>query len=307
MASMLPLMASAVWLARAPLPEPRAGLLQASYGRRLLVAGGTFWRDGSKIWSSRTDFFDPHTNTWSAGPPLPNPRADSAVVTTGDEILIIGGSSDNQALADVLAFTKGRWEQRPAMRLPRPRSYPAAAVVGSRIFVFGGVARPGDFNTITEDVLCQDWNKPGEWRKVSHMPSPLRSLAAVAVIGEHVYLFGGVTPAGDGIRNLAETWMFDAASLKWQRLRDSPDANRAWAAAVRGDSILLLGGYTSDFSRQVLEYSPASDQWSLRDNLTLPRGLVDARFTRIESKLYVTGGESGMRIRSGETWEGTLP
>ena len=82
------------WHSRAPLPEPRAGLLHAVVDGKLLAAGGAYWKDNQKIWSRRMDLYDPATNSWSPGASMPHTRADSASVVTGDEILFLGGSSD---------------------------------------------------------------------------------------------------------------------------------------------------------------------------------------------------------------------
>lgn len=299
---------SSVWTVRAPLPEPRAGLLQAAVGRRLLVAGGTYWLGERKIWSARTDFFEPATNSWQAGPSLPSPRADSAVVTVSGEVFVIGGSSEGTALDDVIVFSDGKWKALPAMRLPQPRTYPVAASIGSRLYVFGGMSRPGDFKTINDEVLVWDVTKPRDgWRSVSKMPPPRRSNFGSAVQDGKVWIFGGVTVGGGGtIRNLDESWSFDPTGGEWRSARAAPVANRAWAAVSHGSDILLLGGYTTEFANQVLRFSPGPSSWVIEPRAALPHGLADARFSWIGKKLYVTGGESGNRIRSGATWEGAF-
>src|SRR3954470_18938990 len=150
-----------IWQARAPLAEPRAALLHANVGNRLLVAGGTQWKNDRKLWSTRCDFFDPLTNSWSAGPPLPMPRADSPVAEANGEFLFFGGTSDGNALDDVLAFDGVRWRGRPEMRLPAPRSYAQAAAVGRRIYLFGGLEKAGDIATARRNVWMWNLDQPG--------------------------------------------------------------------------------------------------------------------------------------------------
>ena len=81
-----------------------------------------------------------------------------------------------------------------------------------------------------------------------------------------------------------------------------PVATRAWAAVAVQNSILLLGGYTDRFVATVLNFSPRSKK--MQHSGRLPHGLADARFLQIGERLYVTGGESGMKVRSPGTWEG---
>jgi N-acetylneuraminic acid mutarotase len=292
-----------IWQSRASLPDPRAALLHAAVNGRLLAAGGTHWKDERKLWSTRCDFFDPQTNAWLPGPPLPMPRADSPSLEVKGEFLFFGGTSEGRVLDDVLAFDGKQWKDRPEMRLPAPRSYSQVALVGQRIYVFGGLEKAGDIKTATRDIWM--WNldeADAGWHRISQMPEPARSNYAFAVIDGKAYLFGGVTPTKDGFRNLSECWSYDFARNAWSSLPNVPEATRAWAATVWNGSIFILGGYTNDFARAILQFSPNSGEMTYVGDL--PRGLADVRFVVIDNSLYVTGGESGNKVRSGETWQG---
>ena len=65
-------------------------------------------------------------------------------------------------------------------------------------------------------------------------------------------------------------------------------------------AILLLGGYTEQFEATVLSYSPKSRSFTYSGSL--PKGIADVSFLAIDKAPYVTGGESGAKIRLGETW-----
>jgi serine/threonine-protein kinase PknK len=292
-----------VWESQSPLPEPRAALLHAVVDGRLLAAGGTLWKQDRKLWSTRCDFFDPRTNTWRTGPPLPAPRADSAVIETAGEFLFIGGTSDGRVLDDVLVYSGTGWRSRPEMRLPAPRSYAQAALVGRRIYLFGGLEKAGEIGSANRDVWMWNLDKPGGgWRHVSTMPEPARSNYAFAVLNGKAYIFGGVAPDGAAFRNLSESWSYDLNTNEWSPLPTVPIATRAWSAAVWQNSILLLGGYTDQFAASILSFSPDSRDFIYAGDL--PEGLADARFLSIGGSLYVTGGESGVKIRSAYTWSG---
>lgn len=301
----LSLMFELIWHAKAPLPEPRAALLHAVVDGRLLTAGGTYWKDERKHWSTRCDFFDPKTNRWSPGPSLPEGRADSAMVEVDGSFLFLGGTSDGRVLNDVLAWDGRQWASRPEMRLPAPRSYAQAALIHRRIYLFPGLESAGDIASARREVWMWNLDEPrAGWREVTQIPEPARSNYAFAVLDGKAWLFGGVAPDGSGYRNLAEVWSYDSATNKWSRLPDAPQATRAWAAAVRNGKILLLGGYTDQFAAAVYAFQPHSREFKRLGDL--PRGLADARFLSLGEQLLVTGGESGVKIRSGDTWAGTF-
>lgn len=65
-------------------------------------------------------------------------------------------------------------------------------------------------------------------------------------------------------------------------------------------AILLLGGYTEQFEATVLSYSPKSRSFTYSGSLS--KGIADVSFLAIDKDPYVTGGESGAKIRLGETW-----
>jgi N-acetylneuraminic acid mutarotase len=300
----MPLAFQVVWQSQSPLPEPRAALLHAVVDGRLLAAGGTLWKDDRKLWSARCDVFDPRTNTWSAGPPLPMPRADSAAVEVDGETLFFGGTSEGRALDDVLAYGKNGWSSKPEMRLPAARSYAQAALAGRRVYLFGGLAKTGEIGSASRDVWMWDLDNPGVWRHVSTMPEPARSNYAFASLNGKAYVFGGVAPDGPGFRNLSDSWAYDFDRNEWSPLPAVPTATRAWSAVVWQDSIWLLGGYTDQFATSILRFSPHLGGFHYFGEL--PRGLADAKFLSIDGSVYVTGGESGVKIRSSDTWRGHL-
>jgi N-acetylneuraminic acid mutarotase len=83
--------------------------------------------------------------------------------------------------------TTDRWEQRAPM--PTARSGIAAAVLGGRMFVFGGEAPAGTFN----QVEAYDARSNG-WSSHARMPTARHGLGAGAVAGRIYVISGGPTP-----------------------------------------------------------------------------------------------------------------
>jgi N-acetylneuraminic acid mutarotase len=83
--------------------------------------------------------------------------------------------------------TVGRWQTRTP--LPTPRSGIAAAILGGKIFVFGGEAPSGTFHQVEAYEPQAD-----SWSTYAPMPTARHGLGAAAV-GERLYIIsGGATP-----------------------------------------------------------------------------------------------------------------
>ena len=78
---------------------------------------------------------------------LPRPRSDLTAVTQGGTTYLLGGYDGTTYDATVLATPDGR-RFTVAARLPVPVRYPAVAVLGRQIWVFGGQTSHG----ITNDI-----------------------------------------------------------------------------------------------------------------------------------------------------------
>jgi N-acetylneuraminic acid mutarotase len=83
------------WTALPDLPTQRNHLGVAAIDGRLYVAGGRF---GGGVGSEMTDvleIYDPRTNEWSRGAPLPAPRAGVASVAANGCLYLIGGEGND--------------------------------------------------------------------------------------------------------------------------------------------------------------------------------------------------------------------
>src|SRR2546430_16449577 len=89
-----------------------------------------------------------------------------------------------------------------------------------------------------------------------------------------IFIFGGASPADGGQRNLNDAYRYDIRSRKWTRLQDLPGARRAWSALVDGENILLFGGYTAAYERDIYTCDPDSGRCPLAGRLPAPRAAV---------------------------------
>lgn len=295
---------SLAWTTIAGAPLPRAGAAVGLVGDQIVVAGGTYWKDGIKYWTDQVDAFDPTRRTWQHWPSLPAPRGDTSGLVHDGRFWLIGGGTQEPAVASVVAWTDGRWTESTEMRLPAPRRSAMAAVIGDEIFVLGGLAGKGtEFDTATGTL----WSaRPGSsWRNHAPLPAPVRFGAAVAALGSRLLLAGGCTPEpGGAVRNLDEILAYDPETDRWSVVGRLPVPLRgAWGLAVR-DRMLVLGGYATEFLRDILAVDA---QGRVTPAGRLPVALADERICCHGETLVGVTGEDGIKRRFPDLIMAPLP
>lgn len=171
------------WEILDPAPFERLEMATAAHHGEIWLVGGLN-SDGSA--TDETWRFDPIASAWSEGPRLDGPIHHAAVVSTGDDLYVIGGyegSSFEGGRATVLVLNAAGdgWDQAPA--LPGPRAAGGAAWDGSRIVYGGGVG-----GGIVSDVLALT---DGEWVQLGAMRAPREHLSATSDGEGRVWLLGG--------------------------------------------------------------------------------------------------------------------
>ena len=220
--------------------NPRSGALQpigtlpqalhdeaaASGPRSVLVLGG-----GSTVSTDAVESLSRGGTATAAGQ-LPRPRSDLAAATLGGRTYVLGGYDGTTPDPRVLETTDGRAFASVAS-LPVPVRYPAVAVAGNAIYLFGGETAAGRPTDAVQEV------DPGAGtaRVVAHLPHPLSHASATAM-GGGIYVLGGTAGGAPTDRIVS----FDPASraIKAAGALPSPVSNAA--AATVGGAGYLIGG-----------------------------------------------------------------
>ncbi len=200
----------------------------AALGARRLVIGGGTTAPASSI--------QIQTGTGVAsGGALAGPRADAGAVTIGRSVYLVGGYDGSAMSPEVLATTDGR-RYRNVAALPVPVRYPALAVLGSSIYVFGGLLANGHPSASVQRVDPRARTA----RVVGRLPRPIDS-AAAGVLNGTIYLAGGRTSAGP----TGAIYAFEPTGAKFLLAGSLrvPVANAG--AAVTGPRLWIVGGETS--------------------------------------------------------------
>src|SRR5439155_18396557 len=96
------------WAVKAPLPAgPRSEEAAVNLNGKIYVIGGF---DGTHA-LARVEIYDPSTNSWTNGTPLPGPRNGMVAEVINGKIYLAGGSDGVNALGDALVFDPniGTW------------------------------------------------------------------------------------------------------------------------------------------------------------------------------------------------------
>lgn len=166
-----------------PAPVALTEVSAAGHDGRIWVAGGL---DGAGRAVDRVNMFDPRTDTWVAGPTLPERIHHSALVSDGDSLWLIGGyvgDGFNRPTAAVRQLQTDAWVEH--FPLPEARAAGAAAWDGAgRVVDAGGVGPAG----VSPVVFGQ--HEHG-WEELGRLFAPREHLAATSDGRGTVFILGG--------------------------------------------------------------------------------------------------------------------
>jgi serine/threonine protein kinase/N-acetylneuraminic acid mutarotase len=255
-------------------------------GAATTQADGTIWifgglrSDGAL--TGLHEGYDPVIDSWKGGDDLPVPVQHAMAVTWQGNPVVLGGwksAGTNKVATDqVWRVVNSRWVELPHML--QPRAAAAAAVVGDRIVVTGGVDDNGALLNTTE-IFDGD-----SWTLGAPIPTPRQMLAA-ASDGKLVYAVGGTNGASD----LANVEAYDPAAKTWTPMPDLSQPRSDLGVAIADQRLVAVGGVSGG---QVLKSAAALDlvgkTWTgLPDMQTGRHGLaVDA----VEKSVYAIGGST---------------
>ena len=224
----------------------------------------------------------PPMGSWSATPPMPVARAAHAVAVADGALYVLAGTgADGQPVLEVDRYDGRAWH--PETQLPgHGLNAPAAAAIGSRIYLIGGFDTTT--NVPTTQVLVYD-TRARQWTTAAALPRPRGGLAA-AVLGGRIHVIGG----GNSESTIADHSAYDPATDRWSELAPLPRPLGSPAAVVHAGSLYSIGGRSGleDFG-MVWRYDAAADRWIAASAIPArgTHGAVSACGT-----IYVFGGES---------------
>jgi hypothetical protein len=171
------------------LATPTHGAAAVAFGKQVLVFGGADVSPDDLVQA-----FDPATGITSVVGHMPGPRADLVGAAVGNEVVLLAGFNGSAFLSDVWGTPDGT-SFSVIGRIARVERYPAIAVAGTKIYLFGGLVADGEYSGTFSTTVQSFDVATGEARVVGQLPTPLAH-ARAAVLDGQVLVFGGWTPAG---------------------------------------------------------------------------------------------------------------
>ncbi|MEM7308746.1 MAG: DUF3386 family protein [Planctomycetota bacterium] len=186
----------------ARLPDARAMFRGAYYDDAAWFFGGSEAGHGRGLSPGILHWWGDESDVVALpGVAVPTPRRSFAGALVGDRYYMIGGLAAGTTIAegmDVFSFPDRTWEQVPGPYVARV--FPSAAVIGGKIYLFGGFTRTTSGFTAATELEVFD-TETGEWEVLaSELPGVATNMVMKSV-GPRL-LFYGIDEEVDGRANL---------------------------------------------------------------------------------------------------------
>ncbi|ANE51437.1 kelch repeat-containing protein [Flavisolibacter tropicus] len=281
---------ASVWANKAGTLTARAQYGAVAANGRIYVFGGY----NSTGLLNSLEIYNPVTNTWTAGAPMPGAaRGVAATLGTDGSIYVFGGFIETVSTA-VYRYTPSAnsWTTLTNMPIGIWEAATATAANG-KIYLFGGqqTSNGNAFNSLTRiyDVATDTWSQG------ANMPVAVKQHSAVTAADGKIYLFGGRTGANEPqdvvqIYNPAtDTWTTGAPMI-------IPKVQFGTVSATDG-RIYIVGGKarinsnTGPFFHTVEIYDPETNTWT--EGPVIPAQTGELKAVNVDGNLYAIGGTNG--------------
>ena len=192
--------------------------------------------------------------------------------------------------------------------MPHPFHHSAVAVLGEKMYFFGGFMLPesGPPGWVPVNDAWEHDPRTDTWRALAPMPTK-RGAAVAAEAGGKLYVIGGAGPVpgapnpairpGQPQRSLDAAEEYDPAANRWRARAPMPTACNHMAGGAVNGKVYVIGGRLSGAfiigmpgnTALVQEYDPAADSWAIKAPMPTARSGLNAAV--LNGIIYVGGGE----------------
>jgi len=252
----------------------------------------------------------------------PIDRSSHAISIIGDVLYVMGGENTARVPIDSAVYAldisnqnlkdgSAAWRKIEVQKnSPSPRIAHSQAVIGNRIYIFGG--RQGitmDESPLNDlhyfDTQTETWTEVVF--KGGNAPSA-RSFHKMVSVGSSLFVFGGCGNAG----RMSDLHEFDTNSLVWTEHSNEYKAGddgsseaikgrggASLIAANCGTKLFLVGGFAGKEMDDIYIYDLKSKVWNYLKDVTLP----DPRSVCISAEMQIAGKGNYIAIFGGEISE----
>ena len=184
------------WETKTPMPTARSGIKASEVGEKIYLIGGSIESESSSIAerSAQVEIYDPVTDTWATGSPIPTAVGGYASAVLDGKIYVVSGvaiGSTRTNLTQIYDPKTDEWSLGAAI----PMSVSSAAAgsttglnAAKAIYVIGG---SNDTYTLNGQLANQVYFPEADsWFMAAQMPVDRAGLA-VAVVNDTIFVMGG--------------------------------------------------------------------------------------------------------------------
>mmetsp|Transcript_8930 Transcript_8930/g.40561 ORF Transcript_8930/g.40561 Transcript_8930/m.40561 type:complete len:447 (-) Transcript_8930:189-1529(-) len=231
-------------------------------------------------------------------------------------ILTVGNASPlkGHSKAHSLYAGSGQWTSKAV--LPESISDYQAVSHKNHVYVIGGQKGCSGSDTCAGTVVNTVYQYDTKLDKYTTKAAitdngvaAIRYRYASAVVGDKIYIIGGLTADDNGM--LKTTLIYDINANSWSDGPNMATGRSDTCAAVVGDKIYVVGGYSKISSPgpitldsvEVLDTAAASPAWATAPSLPAPRG--DITCASSGGKAYAIGGFYDPNASDADGWSTT--
>jgi N-acetylneuraminic acid mutarotase len=227
------------------MPNVRANFATAVCDDKIYTIGGQMNP------TVTVEVYDPKTDRWSTGTPLPTARAQMQAATVNGKIYVFGGLTSPEKSYGYINATEiynpktDSWSTGAAVPNPNPTYNYGLATLNGKIYLIGGTERfhtpaTGGFDTREVNRMQIYDTATDSWTAGPSMPIAVRAVAG-ATTGEMapvgIYVFGQNTERGPSL----SMQVYDPKTGSWGNGTAPLSFREAPVLAVVNDTFYLMG------------------------------------------------------------------
>ena len=233
------------WTRKKDMPTRLTHLNPAIDGNTIWFAGGFKGKHPGPV-TAEVWKYDIASDTWTAGPPLPERRAGGGLAVVERKLHYFGGyKADRDTNAGdhwSLSLDGGKDWQREA-DLPDPRGHVSAAVLDGKIYALGG--DHGHDITQIDVKSCHRFDPATKkWSEIASLPDGRSHFESSTIVYQgRILIVGGRCNSSQPPRNVVgDLLQYDPKANTWHVVGAMPEKLLAPAAAIISGRIVVTGG-----------------------------------------------------------------
>ena len=237
--------------------------------------------------------YDVSSDSWSAGPPLPAPRAGGTVAIWGRELHYIGGFADRNdtRTEHYVLDLDNPTDWTTSTPMPEARGHSAGAAVAGIIYVIGGQIRHDDSPTDQSEVFAFD-SSTDRWSQVADLPTARSHFEPGTFVSDGRIIIAGGRNNVAFQPALSDISMYDPALDIWLAIPALPTNLLAPAMKQIGtDFVLANGGFDWDQPQVATYTAPWLTAWET-GTADVPSAIGSTSAGQIGNEIFVVGADT---------------